>query len=471
MNDTSKYNIQKGEVLTGSGLLRSKSGDKTDRVSYMLDHMGENSAFLESVNLSGSDDIEQILNLSLENYLTYRNNWNQQPKICIRERYLSLEMRQKNLIPLCIDIEVAAICDLACPFCFRQFYATPDKLIDPEFCYSVIDQAAELGVPSIKFNWRGEPILHPKLPDFIAYAKKKGILETIINTNATRLNEKMANKLISAGLDLMIYSFDGGTKETYEKMRPGRFKKNDFETVYENIKRFSDIKKQTNSAFPYTKIQMIMTKETFNEKKLFFNLFSDYVDDVSVSQYTERGGEITDIDESTRVIYEQGLLEHGLPQGTPYMRDPQGNLFLSKKRKPCEQPFQRLLVTYEGRVAMCCYDWGAFHPIGYLKSEAFQNTAEYDTIVERTRKGDKGFELLSNVEKSKAFNTPAEKIQTLAEIWYGSEIDAVREKHISNKLEDVEICSGCTFKDTYEWIPINKDVSNFVADSPGSGLF
>jgi hypothetical protein len=24
----------------------------------------------------------------------------------------------------------------------------------------------------------------------------------------------------------MIYSFDGGTKKSYEKMRPGRFKKN-----------------------------------------------------------------------------------------------------------------------------------------------------------------------------------------------------------------------------------------------------
>ena len=454
MNDVSQYNIKKGEVLTGSGLLRSKSGDKTDRVSYMLEHMDENAAFLESANHSGSDESKQILNQNLENFRSYRNNWNQQPKICIRERYLSKEMRLKNLTPLCIDIETAAICDLACPFCFRQFLATPDKLIDPEFCYSIIDQASELGVPSIKFNWRGEPLLHPKLPEFIAYAKKKGILETIINTNATRLNEKIAKNLIAAGLDFMIYSFDGGTKETYEKMRPGRFKKNDFETVYENIKRFSDVRRQTKSALPYTKIQMVLTKESFAEKELFFNLFSQYVDDVSVSQYTERGGGISDIDEEARAIYERGILEHGLPKGTPYMRDPQGNLFLSKQRKPCEQPFQRLLVTYEGRVGMCCFDWGASHPIGYLREEAYRNEAEYDKIVSRSKSGGKGYELLSNVEKSKAFNTPTKKIESLADIWYGSEIDLVREKHSSNKVDEVGICSGCSFKDTYEWIPI-----------------
>ena len=220
------------------------------------------------------------------------------------------------------------------------------------------------------------------------------------------------------------------------------------------------------SALPYTKIQMIMTEETFDEKESFFNLFSDCVDDVSVSQYTERGGEITDIDEATRGIYNQGLLKHDLPEGTPYMRDPKGRLFLSKHRKPCEQPFQRLLVTYEGRVAMCCYDWGAAHPVGYLKPEAYQNDKEYDNIIERARKKDKGFELLSKVEKSIIFNQPPEKVNTLKEIWFGKEIDAVRKIHISNNVDDVVICSGCDFKDTYEWIPANKKGSNTFINTP-----
>ena len=75
-----------------------------------------------------------------------------------------------------------------------------------------------------------------------------------------------------------------------------------------------------------------------------------------------------------------------------------------------------MMVTYEGRVGMCCYDWGAAHPVGYLKHEAYQNEAVYDKIVERSNNGDKGFELLSNVKKSKIFNKPSEKIQTLSMI-------------------------------------------------------
>ena len=53
--------------------------------------------------------------------------------------------------------------------------------------------------------------LHSSLGKLIKFAKDKGILETIINTNATNLTEK-GTELINSGLDYMIYSFDGGTK-------------------------------------------------------------------------------------------------------------------------------------------------------------------------------------------------------------------------------------------------------------------
>ena len=34
---------------------------------------------------------------------------------------------------------------------------------------------------------------------------------------------------------------------------------------------------------------MVLTKDTRNEQKEFFDLFKDIVDDVSVKQYSERG--------------------------------------------------------------------------------------------------------------------------------------------------------------------------------------
>ena len=71
-----------------------------------------------------------------------------------------------------------------------------------------------------------------------------------------------------------------------------------------------------------------------------------------------------------------------------------------------EQPFQRLLVTYEGRVAMCCFDWGALYPVGYTNSHAFNNDTDYDKVMENVNNNKKGFELLKNIKRYKNFNNP-----------------------------------------------------------------
>ena len=56
--------------------------------------------------------------------------------------------------PLCVDIETASICDLACPHCFREYILTPDKIMNFEMYKKIIDEIVLLGVPSIKLNWR-----------------------------------------------------------------------------------------------------------------------------------------------------------------------------------------------------------------------------------------------------------------------------------------------------------------------------
>lgn len=443
------YRVEKGDVLIGSSLLR-KNDQSVNRVNYMLENMNFNKAFVYALENTKLEKLELLKNFK-NRYAKYRDDWGKQPKNCIENKYLSKDLKNNNLPPLCVDIEVAAICDLACPFCFREFTVTPDKIIDENLCYNLINQAAEMKVPSIKFNWRGEPLLNPKLPKFIKYAKEKGILETIINTNATQLNEKNSIQIIEAGLDMLIYSFDGGSKETYEKMRPGRFKKNTFQAVYQNIKNFSKIKKKLNSKFPYTKIQMILTEDTMNEKDSFFNLFSDYVDDVSLSQYTDRGGSLNDLSNEDKEEYKKKINEHNLPHGTNYMKDIFGNISVSKGRLPCEQPFQRLLVTYEGRVAMCCYDWGAAHPVGYVNEKTFSNKKDYDEILSKVKEKKKGFELLSQVKMQNTFNKPDKKIQNLSQIWFGKEIDKVRDKHINGKSTEIKVCKNCSFKDVYNW--------------------
>ena len=62
-----------------------------------------------------------------------------------------------------------------------------------ELYEKIIKEISEMEVPSIKLNWRGEPLLNPSIDKFI-YLAKKGILDVSINTNATTLDEKKVLK-------------------------------------------------------------------------------------------------------------------------------------------------------------------------------------------------------------------------------------------------------------------------------------
>ena len=451
----SQISIKEQEILVGSSRLTNINDNSFNRVSYMLKNMECNKAYIYRVSkINDKEKSLKILEDFKKKYIDYRKKWNQALNNYDKNNNYTNYLNNITK-PLSVDIETAAICDLACPHCSREYIITPDKLMSFDLYKQLIEQVSDLEVPSIKLNWRGEPLLNTKIHELVNYAKKKGILEVAINTNATTLNEKKSKMLIDSGLDVIIFSFDGGTSKTYEKMRPGRFKENKFDVVYNNIKNFSKIKKEMNAKFPISKIQMILTKDSREEVDNFFKLFDNVVDDVTITQYNERGGNIDDLTEDQRMKIKTYLSKNNLPQNTPYLVNVEDDIFISRKRKPCEQLFQRLMITYDGRVGMCCHDWGAQHGIGFVNEKAFNNKNIISDIDNKIKDKKKGFELLYRAKKPFHFNEPEHKVESLKEIWKGKELNKIRHSHYNEKVDEVPVCKGCTFKDTYEWEKIN----------------
>ena len=173
-----------------------KGSDEEMRVSWMLKNMNENKTFKYLIENEKLEKHNILLKSLQERYKTYRSQWRGNAKFAIKNNLIENRFNDSDIKPLCVDIETASVCDLACPHCYRQFIATPDKIMSKDLAFKLIDQASKLNVPSMKFNWRGEPLLNPLLPEIIDYAKKRGVLETIINTNATKLNLDMGKKII-----------------------------------------------------------------------------------------------------------------------------------------------------------------------------------------------------------------------------------------------------------------------------------
>ena len=99
---------------------------------FMLENMKFNRAYTHKIELlklnnNCSSDVKEkeILEEFKKRYKKYREDWHNINNI-ISNNKNSNTLFQK---PLCVDIETASICDLACPHCFREYIVTPDKIM------------------------------------------------------------------------------------------------------------------------------------------------------------------------------------------------------------------------------------------------------------------------------------------------------------------------------------------------------
>lgn len=247
-------------------------------------------------------------------YIEYRKKWEELPS-----------KKEVSEFPLHLDIEITNACNLRCPMCFRRVMKDEEGFMDFDLYKKLVDEGEKYGLSSINLAWRGEPLLHPKIFDMIQYAKEHGVVEIRINTNGTLLNEDRIKKLIKSGIDKVIFSVDGVTKDTYNRIRIGA----DFDKVIENIKEVIRVRGSMKRKWPSIEVQIMDLKQTRKEVDKFISTWKNLANRVVVCAYRNPFGEEKD---DFRV--EQ-----------PYT-----------KKFPCVQLWQRLAIIWNGRTYMCCGD-------------------------------------------------------------------------------------------------------------------
>lgn len=187
--------------------------------------------------------------------------------------------------PLFLDIEVTSVCNLRCPFCAATYNSEDitKGYIEPELVKRIIDEGAENNLYGVKFNYRGEPLLHPQITDFVKYAKNKGLVDVYFNTNGLRLNDKVADELIEAGMDRISVSFEGFTKEVYETHRVG----SNFEKVLRNIKNLKERKARLNVRHPHIRVQTVLLPELLDKLDAYREFWIEYADEVAYLDYKD----------------------------------------------------------------------------------------------------------------------------------------------------------------------------------------
>lgn len=251
--------------------------------------------------------------------------------------------------PRHIDIELTNHCNLKCIMCpHGDDQWSPEKgMMDTEYAKYYIRQAADMGVYSIKLQFRGESALHKDLSALVAYAKRQGIGDVMLNTNLVAFSADGLERVIKAGLDTIIVSVDGATKETYEKIRI----KSSWEKLIANLHLLRKLKKKYGT---FVRIQM--TAQDANEAEIaLFKRQHKWADEVYVKP--KRGTQI------------------------------------AMGRKLCGQPYQRMVIGWDGTVYGCCNAWNEESVVGYAKIDhliSIWNQPSMDDLRYKARDPSKG---------------------------------------------------------------------------------
>ncbi|NYT06560.1 MAG: radical SAM protein [Methanomicrobiales archaeon] len=242
-------------------------------------------------------------------YREYRKKWAEWPS-----KYTTGDF------PLHIDLEPTSACNLRCPFCATTHNRYRKGFMAEKTWKAVLDECGENNLYSLKFTYRGEPLLHPDIVRMVAYAKEAGIMDVYFNTNATRLDGDTVRRLIDAGLDRISVSFEGYTPDTYSRYRVGA----DYETVVANIERIRAIRNELGTERPLVRVQTVLVPELRGHEKEYADFWSQRVDEVA---YLDMKDEEDNPDH-------RGIVDDWA----------------------CPMLWQRMTVTWDGAILPCVHD-------------------------------------------------------------------------------------------------------------------
>jgi MoaA/NifB/PqqE/SkfB family radical SAM enzyme len=157
-----------------------------------------------------------------------------------------------------LQVESAIACNLKCVMCpWREIAKNAENrgLMSPEVWSAIRPHLTE--VKSIDFTGGGEPLLQPKLQEWIAEAKAAGC-ETGFLSNGLLLKKEKLQQILDAGVDWICISMDGADAEMYERIRIG----SSFKRVCANV---ANIAKLRTGGVPKTMINFVLMDLNFHQ--------------------------------------------------------------------------------------------------------------------------------------------------------------------------------------------------------------
>ncbi len=164
--------------------------------------------------------------------------------------------------PRFIQLETVTVCNAKCPFCPQhEIKRDPPRMPDDTW-RKIVDDTRGLGITYRPFL-TNEPFIDKRQPEIVRYIKKNDPTARVeYNSNGELLTEELGRNLLAAGVDIMRFSIDGFSRQTYEPSRVGV----SYDKVYERVPRFLEIwDREGYRDTCFTEVRMIEVPENQHE--------------------------------------------------------------------------------------------------------------------------------------------------------------------------------------------------------------
>jgi len=183
-------------------------------------------------------------------------------RLRLLSRYLSGSTKCPGLPPTVVIANTHA-CNHFCRMCIREAVKFDGPNIDVRLFKKIIDEGAGY-FRYISFDGPGETIMNPDAFGMIRYARSKGI-RMVFSTNATLMTSDVVESILDSGLDHIIFSLNGTTREVYASVHGV----DAFDAAVANIRQFLERKCESGASILVT-LQMVCLHQTLHQVDDFY---------------------------------------------------------------------------------------------------------------------------------------------------------------------------------------------------------
>jgi MoaA/NifB/PqqE/SkfB family radical SAM enzyme len=188
------------------------------------------------------------------------------------QRYLGIALSRPLVGPLVVDLETTHHCNLQCSFCEshgslqessilkRKQYVGGKTVVDLGTVQRLAREMAHVGTDLVSLTGKGEPMMHPHMPEIVAAIKCAGIDCSIV-TNGTLGTPDLARTLVEHRLDLLSVSLNAGCPDVFLRTN----KRDYWDRVIRFLEDTLREREVAGADKPWVRITHVVTKENVDD--------------------------------------------------------------------------------------------------------------------------------------------------------------------------------------------------------------